>query len=83
MDCRKKCGACCIYLSISSPIPGMEKGKPSGTRCIHLAEDFSCSIYNERPDVCRNFMADPEFCGNSPSQARDIMLGLEKELRQN
>ncbi|MGR5456700.1 YkgJ family cysteine cluster protein, partial [Vibrio alfacsensis] len=30
MDCRLGCGACCIAPSISSPIPGMPNGKPSG-----------------------------------------------------
>ena len=36
MDCRLGCGACCISPSISSPIPGMPKGKPAGERCIQL-----------------------------------------------
>jgi Fe-S-cluster containining protein len=39
MECREHCGACCIAPSISSPIPGMPRGKPGGVRCIHLSED--------------------------------------------
>jgi Fe-S-cluster containining protein len=46
MKCRENCGACCIALSISSPIPGMADGKPAGVRCIHLLEDYRCAIYN-------------------------------------
>ena len=54
MDCRKNCGACCIALSISSPIPGMPGGKPAGVRCIHLLDDYQCAIYFEKgkPKVC-------------------------------
>ena len=36
MQCRAGCGACCIAISISSPIPGMPLGKPAGVRCVQL-----------------------------------------------
>jgi Fe-S-cluster containining protein len=77
MECRKHCGACCMAPSISSPIPGMPRGKPAGVRCIHLSEDYSCLIYGnpERPKVCMDFMADPEVCGTTREEAL-ILLGL-------
>ena len=75
MDCRKNCGACCIALSISSPIPGMPDGKPAGVRCLHLLEDYSCAIYQsgERPKVCSDFKAEPDFCGSSREEALRIL----------
>ena len=78
MECRKNCGACCIALSISSVIPGMEGGKPAGIRCIHLLDDYSCAIYNsrQRPNVCSDFMAEPDFCGNSREEALRILNSL-------
>jgi len=78
MDCRENCGACCIELSISSPIPGMPEGKPAGVRCIHLLEDYRCALYNsiERPKVCSDFKAEPEFCGNSRDEALRILYSL-------
>jgi Fe-S-cluster containining protein len=63
MDCREGCGACCVAVSISSPIPGMPDGKPAGVRCIHLLDDFRCALYNkpDRPKVCTGFKAEPNF----------------------
>ena len=77
--CRKNCAACCIYLSISSPIPGMPDGKPAGVRCIHLTEGLLCAIYNnpERPKVCDDFKFDPELCGKNAEEARDNIISLE------
>ncbi len=79
MKCRKKCGACCIAPSISSPIPGMPKGKPAGTPCIHLSDDYRCLIYDhpDKPDVCNHFKADPEVCGTSREEAMILLTALE------
>lgn len=78
MECRENCGACCIAASISSPIPGMPGGKPAGVRCIHLTDDNKCALYGlpERPQVCRDFRADPEFCGSTRDEAMKILTGL-------
>ncbi len=78
MDCRRSCGACCIALSISSPIPGMPEGKPAGIRCLHLLDDYSCAIYNtpDRPKVCSDFKAEAEFCGSSREEALRILNSL-------
>jgi Fe-S-cluster containining protein len=80
MECRRNCGACCIALSISSPIPGMPAGKPAGVRCIHLTEDNKCGLYGtkERPKVCSDFKPEPEFCGNNREEALKILNELCK-----
>ena len=79
MDCRENCGACCIAVSISSPIPGMPDGKPAGVRCIHLLEDYRCALYGNslRPKVCSDFQAEEEFCGTSREEAMRILQALE------
>jgi len=78
MECRKECGACCIYPSISSPIPGMPNGKPADTRCIHLLENMDCAIYlsADRPLVCAGFKAERSFCGDNYDQAKKILQWL-------
>jgi Fe-S-cluster containining protein len=80
MICRENCAACCIALSISSPIPGMPDGKPAGVRCIHLLEDLSCNIYNSgtKPKVCDDFKAEAEFCGSDREEAMRILFSLSK-----
>ena len=79
MICREKCGACCIAPSITSPLPGMPHGKPAGTPCIHLSEDFRCQIYEhpDKPDVCENFKADPDVCGTNREEAMILLTALE------
>jgi len=78
MECRENCGACCIALSISSPIPGMPDGKPAGVRCIHLLDDYKCAIFGrpDRPKVCSDFKAEEEFCGKSREEAMRILNSL-------
>lgn len=80
MVCREKCGACCIALSISSPIPGMPGGKPAGVRCIHLLDDYRCDIYfsPDKPKVCTGFNAEPDFCGSDKDDAMRILFSLSK-----
>ena len=79
MECRSGCAACCIYPSISSSIPGMPEGKPAGVRCIHLADDLSCKIFNppDRPKVCGRFKAEKIICGTSAQEAYNIIASLE------
>lgn len=80
MECRPGCAACCIAISISSQIPGMPNGKPAGVRCINLDKNGHCKIHNtpEYPKVCRDFKADPEFCGKTNEEALKNMTELEK-----
>jgi len=78
MECRENCGACCIALSISSPLPGMPRGKPAGVKCIHLLDNYKCAIYNDsaKPKVCTDFNAEPEFCGEDREEALRILFSL-------
>jgi len=79
MECRIGCGACCIALSISSPIPGMPDGKPAGVRCAQLSEDNRCKIYSDprRPRACEQFRPSPELCGASRAEALRAIIELE------
>lgn len=79
MDCRVGCGACCIALSISSPIPGMPEGKPAGVRCVQLTDDNRCKIFGqpERPGVCNRLRPSAEMCGESMEEALIYLNELE------
>jgi len=79
MDCRIGCGACCIAPSISSPIPGMPKGKPAGVRCIQLTDDNRCAIFGqpERPAVCSSLRPTLEMCGTNQGEAMVYLNSLE------
>ena len=68
MNCRPGCGACCIAPSISSPIPGMPRGKPAGVRCVQLDDGNHCRIFGEpaRPAVCGGLQASREMCSDAP-----------------
>jgi len=77
VECRLDCGACCIAISISSPLPGMPLGKRAGLPCIHLQENGLCALHDSSlyPDVCRNFQADEDVCGKSREEARYLSSG--------
>ena len=79
MECRAGCGACCIAISISSPIPGMPAGKPAGVRCLHLRADGLCALFNSptRPAVCKAFQAEEMVCGSSREEAFALIAALE------
>lgn len=79
MDCRAGCGACCIALSISSPIPGMPDGKPAGVRCVQLTDDNLCKVFGmpERPAVCNRLRPSAEMCGTSTEEALIYLNELE------
>lgn len=81
MSCRPGCGACCIAISISTPIPGMPGGKPAGVRCVNLRADNTCSIYGQKnyPRVCAIFKTDPQACGDNFSQAMSRLSKLESQ----
>lgn len=79
MDCRADCGACCIAPSISSPIPGMLRGKPAGVRCVQLDERNACRIFGrpERPAVCASLRPTAAMCGTSRGHALAFLAALE------
>lgn len=82
-SCRVGCGACCIALSISSPIPRMPGGKPAGVRCVQLTADNRCRLYGlpERPAVCVNLRPNREMCGESMAEALAYLEALERATR--
>ncbi|WP_155499911.1 YkgJ family cysteine cluster protein [Pseudomonas protegens] len=45
------CSACCVSLRINTA----ELKKPADVSCKNLAEQGGCTIYDERPEVCRNW----------------------------
>ena len=78
-DCRPGCGACCIAPSITSPIPGMEGGKPAGVRCVQLDDQNRCRLFGrpERPAFCGGLQPSAEMCGSSREQAIAWLAQLE------
>lgn len=78
-ECRPGCGACCIAPSISSPIPGMPRGKPAGVRCVQLTDDNLCKLFGlpERPAVCVGLRPSAEMCGASAGEAMVYLSELE------
>jgi len=83
MECRVGCGACCIAPSISSPIPGMPKGKPAGVRCVQLTADNRCALFGhpDRPAVCNRLKANEEMCGQTADHALIYLAELEIATR--
>ncbi|MEH6549482.1 MAG: YkgJ family cysteine cluster protein [Pseudomonadales bacterium] len=83
MECRKECGACCIALSISSPIPGMPHGKPAGVTCVQLGADFRCMIFghSDRPAACDNLKPAKDMCGDDREHALRWLDALERDTR--
>lgn len=80
MECRAGCAACCIAISISSPIPGTPFGKPAGTPCIQLTEDKRCKLFGqpERPAVCAALTASREMCGDTDEEAFATLTEMER-----
>ena len=83
MQCRPRCGACCISPSITTPIPGMPLGKPAGVACIQLGPDLQCLIFDqpERPAVCAGLQPSFEMCGSSRTDAIAWLTVLERDTR--
>ena len=79
MTCRAGCAACCIAPSISSFIPGMPGGKPSGVRCAQLTPDNRCRLFGlpARPEVCTRLRPNREMCGESADDALAYLYALE------
>jgi hypothetical protein len=81
MQCRPACGACCTAPSISTPIPGMPRGKPAGVRCVQLDEAERCRLFGrpERPEVCASLLPQPAMCGSSRAEALAWLARLERD----
>lgn len=80
MDCRARCGACCIAPSITSPIPGMPRGRPAGIPCVQLDEDYRCRLFGrpERPAFCVSLRPSMDMCGASRDGAMTMLAELER-----
>jgi hypothetical protein len=80
MDCRPGCAACCIAISISSPMPGLPDGKAAGVRCPHLDGDGLCLLWGrpERPPVCAALKPSVEMCGRNAAEALAYLAELER-----
>lgn len=78
MTCRKGCGACCVFIDISSSIPNHSNGKPFGVRCKNLDDNNACTIHGTEhyPKTCNGFKAEKEFCGDSLEEAKNILTNL-------
>lgn len=83
MECRIGCGACCIAPSMTSPIPGMLKGKPAGVRCVQLTPENKCKIFDQpdRPQVCSHLKPSTEMCGETNKEAFAFLMNLEEVTR--
>ncbi len=79
MDCRPGCAACCIAPSISSPMPGLPRGKPAGQPCPHLDDALRCRLFGhpERPAVCSSLKPSMDMCGSERSHAMHWLTALE------
>jgi len=79
MQCRDRCGACCIAPSITSPIPGMPFGKPAGIPCVQLDDAYRCRLFGkpERPAFCVSLRAQVSMCGADRPAAFAILEALE------
>jgi uncharacterized protein len=80
MECRPRCGACCVAPSITSAIPGMPHGKPAGLRCVQLDEEDRCRLFGrpERPAVCVGLRPDAAMCGATREHALRFLGDLER-----
>ena len=78
MNCRKGCGACCIFLDISSAMPNHPNGKPAGTKCLNLDSKNGCKLHgtDDYPRVCGGYTAEIDFCGSTFDEAKEILTKL-------
>lgn len=88
MQCRERCGACCIAPAINQPFYGMPNGKPAGVACVHLNRQMQCELFTDtrRPKVCASFQSEVSFCAENRHQALRIMLameGLDEDMANN
>ncbi len=83
IPCRAGCAACCIAPSISSPIPGMPRGKPAAVRCVQLTADNRCRIIGQpqRPAVCVGLQPSSEMCRQTADEAYIGLMALERATR--
>ncbi len=82
-ECRAGCAACCIVISISSPLPKMPEGKPAGIRCLNLDLNNNCTIHRAKdyPAVCSSFKPSDEMCGADNEFAFSYLEKMEIDTK--
>lgn len=76
-----KCGICCNHIN---EIPELSLFDSGNGRCIHLAENNLCDIYETRPDICNvEVMYRKRYCFEM-SEDEYIMVNVAgcNELKQ-
>lgn len=63
LECRR-CGNCCFFPAI------FKLGKRADEPCVHLTGNHECSIYEQRPQACRDFPRIMEFPQDHPGISR-------------
>jgi uncharacterized protein len=83
MICRPHCAACCIAPSITSPLPGMPRGKPAGVPCVQLDEELRCKVFGSplRPAFCAGLQPSSEMCGDSRDHALEWLSQMEQATK--
>jgi Fe-S-cluster containining protein len=75
------CGACCLHVNLYPDLlPGFDRGDGG---CKNLAADMTCSIYEDRPEICRQFTpgnnANASACAELKSMMdREISRGVRQ-----
>lgn len=66
-----------------TPFRACMKGTEAGGRCIALQDDTRCSIYEQRPSVCREFpVYMPDGTMNPKCMALRILFGIDENPGQ-
>lgn len=77
-----ECRACCIIPGFKASPEEAPFSKPPGEPCVHLAE-HGCSIYPERPPVCRRFQCAWLSAPNLPDALRPDRCGVMFSTNEN
>ena len=61
----------------------MLNGKPAGMRCVQLADDNRCKLFDkpERPTVCLHLKPLREMCGETTDDAMRYLTELERATK--
>jgi hypothetical protein len=76
-DCGS-CVACCVVLRVDAP--GLTK--EAGVMCGHCSGS-SCTIYDKRPETCRNFFCLWRRVGSMPDALRPDRIGVMFTIEEN
>jgi len=68
----KTCGSCTLCCSV---LEIAELKKPAGPRCPNCVSGAGCSIYAERPQVCRDFECEWLMSRDLSRQFRPDLIG--------